>query len=241
MAVDVKNILLSWSSGKDSAWALHLLSRRLDLRVAALVTTFNGATGRVAMHGVRRSLVEQQAEKAGLPLWAVDLPWPCSNSHFEDRMRPVWQRAKAEEITGVAFGDLFLEDIRAYRERQLEGSGLEPMFPLWQMPTAALALDMIAAGVRAKITCIDGSKLDVSFAGREYDAAFLRDLPPQVDPCGEAGEFHSFVYDSPVFDSAFEVEAGEIVERDGFIFADVLVPSPLSRREAGSGVRTNCP
>ncbi len=218
----MQTILLSWSSGKDSAWALHLLSRRADVRVAALLTTFNAMADRVAMHAVRRSLVQEQAERIGLPLWRVELPWPCSNTQYEDLMRPVWQRAIREDITAIAFGDLFLQDIRAYRERQLQDSGLKPIFPVWEIPTARLAVDMIAAGVKAKITCVDPSKLDKSFAGCDFDAGFLQRLPKGVDPCGENGEFHTFVYDSPVFTHAIAVRSGEIVERDGFVFADVI-------------------
>ncbi len=218
----MKNVLLSWSSGKDSAWALHVLSQRADLRVVALVTTFNCAADRVAMHAVRRSLVEAQAARIGLPLWAVELPWPCSNTDYEDLMRPVCRRAGAEGITAVAFGDLFLQDIREYRERQLRGSGLEPLFPVWQIPTTALAAEMIASGVKAKITCVDPSKLDRSFAGRDYDSAFIHELPAGVDPCGENGEFHSFVYDSPAFTHPIDIQPGEVVERDGFVFADMI-------------------
>jgi uncharacterized protein (TIGR00290 family) len=217
----VKNILLSWSSGKDSAWALHLLRAQKDVRIAGLVTTFNREADRVAMHAVRRSLVVEQAERVGIPLWQVDLPAPCTNAEYEEIMRGVCQRAVATGIEGVAFGDLFLEDIRAYRERQLEGSGLEPMFPVWMIPTRQLAQDMIAAGVKAKITCVDPSKLDKSFAGRDFDTALLESLPSQVDPCGENGEFHTFVHDAPVFDRPIPIQSGEVVERDGFVFADV--------------------
>jgi uncharacterized protein (TIGR00290 family) len=222
MPNNMKNILLSWSSGKDSTWALHLLSQRKDIRIAALVTTFNSAENRVAMHAVRRSLVEAQAERVGLPLWPVELPWPCSNVQYEEIMRAVYQRAVAEGITAVAFGDLFLEDIRAYREQQLEGTGLEPLFPVWKIPTDQLAREMIAAGVKAKLTCVDPAKLDKSFAGRDFDLALLASLPQQVDPCGENGEFHTFVHDAPVFDRPIYVRTGEVVERDGFVFADVL-------------------
>jgi uncharacterized protein (TIGR00290 family) len=215
-------VLLSWSSGKDSAWALHLLRRRPDAHVAALVTTFNSEANRVAMHAVRRALVEAQAEQVGIPLWPVELPWPCSNFEYEERMRAVCQRATDEGITAIAFGDLFLQDIRDYRVRQLQGSGLEPMFPLWKIPTEQLAREMIAAGVRAKITCVDPSKLAKSFAGHEYDLRLLQTLPPEVDPCGENGEFHTFVYDSPVFSRPIAVRNGELVERDGFVFADLI-------------------
>jgi uncharacterized protein (TIGR00290 family) len=218
----MKQVLLSWSSGKDSAWALHMLSQRKDLRIAALLTTFNSAMDRVAMHAVRRSLVEAQAVRIGLPLWPVELPWPCSNSDYEEIMYRVCRRARTEGIEAMAFGDLFLRDIRFYRERQLEGTGIEPLFPVWEIPTAKLARDMIAAGVKAKITCVDPGKLNRSFAGRDFDLAFLESLPKTVDPCGENGEFHTFVYDAPVFTHAIEVQPGEIVERDHFVFADLL-------------------
>lgn len=216
-------VILSWSSGKDSVWTLHLLRQRTDIYVAALLTTFNSTTNRVAMHAVRRGLVEAQAEQTGIPLWAVELPWPCSNQEYEDRMRAACQRATAEGITAVAFGDLYLQDVRDYRVRQLQGSGLQPLFPLWQIPTEQLGRDMIAAGVRAKITCVDPAKLAKSFAGHEYDLRLLQALPPGIDPCGENGEFHTFVYDAPVFSRPIRVRTGEVVERDGFVFTD-LVP-----------------
>ncbi len=218
----VTKVLLSWSSGKDSAWALHLLRQRSDIEVSGLVTTFNTAADRVAMHAVRRALVEAQAESAGVPLWAVELPWPCSNADYEERMQAVCRRAVAEGITAVAFGDLFLEDIRAYRERQLAGTGLEPIFPVWRLPTAALGREMIRAGQKAVITCVDPSKLDASYAGRAYDDGLLDALPAGVDPCGENGEFHTFVHDGPVFRRPLAVRTGETVTRDGFVFADVL-------------------
>jgi uncharacterized protein (TIGR00290 family) len=218
----LKKVLLSWSSGKDSVWALHLLQQQPDVQVAALVTTFNSAANRVAMHAVRRALVEAQAQRVGIPLWAVDLPWPCSNLEYEERMRAVCQRASAEDITAVAFGDLFLQDIRDYRLQQLQGTGLEALFPVWQIPTAQLARDMITAGVKAKLTCVDPAKLQKTFAGRDYDLRLLEDLPPAIDPCGENGEFHTFVYNAPVFSSPISVRTGEVVERDGFVFADVL-------------------
>ena len=213
---------MSWSSGKDSAWTLHLLRQQPDIQVTALLTTFNSAANRVAMHAVRRALVEAQAEQTALPLWAVELPWPCSNLEYEERMSAVCQRATTEGITAIAFGDLFLQDIRDYRVRQLQGSGLEPLFPVWQIPTEQLGRDMIAAGVKAKITCVDPSKLAKSFAGRDYDLRLLQVLPPEIDPCGENGEFHTFVCDAPVFSRPIGVRVGEVVERDGFVFADVL-------------------
>ena len=218
----VKRVLLSWSSGKDSAWALHLLRQRAEVEVVALLTTFNEAADRVAMHAVRRELARLQAARVGLPLWEVDLPWPCTNDKYEEIMRGVCQRAVAEGIDQVAFGDLYLRDVRAYRERQLAGTGLEPIFPLWDLPTRQLAHSMLDAGVRAKLTCVDPAKLPEEFAGREFDAGLLSELPEGVDPCGENGEFHTFVYASPVFREALSVKGGEIVRRDGFVFADVM-------------------
>ena len=219
----LKRVALSWSSGKDSAWSLHLLRQDPAIEVVALVTTINQEFDRVAMHAVRRRLLELQAESAELPLWQVPLPWPCSNQQYEDRMRGLCARAIQEEVEGMAFGDLFLADIRAYREKQLQGTGLQPIFPVWSLPTRQLALDMIAAGVRANITCVDPKVLGKEFAGREFDANFLDDLPEGVDPCGENGEFHSFVYDGPMFRKAVPVKVGEIVERDGFVFADLVL------------------
>jgi uncharacterized protein (TIGR00290 family) len=223
----MKNVLLSWSSGKDSAWALHLLRRDPRIRVVGLITTFNQAADRVAMHAVRRCLVQAQADRIGLPLWPVELPWPCPNATYEELMSGVCRRAVDERVDAIAFGDLFLQDIRAYRERQLEGTGLEPLFPVWDIPTAQLAGDMIEGGLRAKITCVDPRKLDRSFAGRDFDQAFLQDLPSTIDPCGENGEFHTFVYEAPIFTKPIEVRTGEVVERDGFVFADVM-PAPYN-------------
>jgi uncharacterized protein (TIGR00290 family) len=219
---ELRKVLMSWSSGKDSAWALHLLRQQPDVEVVALLTAFNSVADRVAMHAVRRALVELQAERTGLPLWPVELPWPCSNLEYETRMRSVCQCATSEGITAVAFGDLFLQEIRDYRVRQLHGSGLEPLFPVWDIPTAQLGRDMIASGVKAKITCVDPSKLSKSFAGRDYDLPLLQTLPSDIDPCGENGEFHTFVSDAPVFTRPIAVRSGEVIERDGFVFADVL-------------------
>jgi uncharacterized protein (TIGR00290 family) len=189
----MKRVLVSWSSGKDSAWTLHLLRMQTDIELVGLLTTLNTEFDRVAMHGTRRRVLEAQAAAAGLPLWVVPLPWPCSNEIYEERMSEVCGRAVNERVDAVAFGDLFLADVRAYRERQLQGTGLEPLFPLWEMPTAALAREMIAGGLRTKIVCVDTKLLDASFAGREFDLDLLGDLPPDVDPCGERGEFHSRV------------------------------------------------
>jgi len=222
----VKRVALSWSSGKDSAWSLHLLRQNPDFQVVALITTINEQFDRVAMHAVRRELVEAQAAAADLPLWPVPLPWPCSNEQYEDRMGQVCRRAVNDGIECIAFGDLFLADIRAYREKQLAGSGLEPIFPVWQLPTRQLALDMLKAGLRAKITCVDPKVLSPDFVSRDFDSAFLNDLPSSADPCGENGEFHSFVYDGPMFREPVGVQLGEIVQRDGFVFAD-LQPAKL--------------
>jgi uncharacterized protein (TIGR00290 family) len=216
----MKKALVSWSSGKDSAWALHSI-RGQDLEIAGLLTTLNQSFDRVAMHAVRRDLLEAQARSVGIPLWPVRLPWPCSNEEYERIMEGVCKQAVAAGIEVVVFGDLYLEDVRAYRERQLRGTGLEPLFPLWRLPTAALASEMIENGLRAKITCVDPKVLSASFAGREFDQAFLAQLPAGIDPCGEKGEFHSFVYDGPMFRDPVRVQVGSIVERDGFVFADV--------------------
>ncbi|PYV91465.1 MAG: ATP-binding protein [Acidobacteria bacterium] len=222
----MKRILLSWSSGKDSAWSLHLLRRHAEYEIAGLLTTFNQAANRVAMHAVRRELVEAQADAAGVPLWAVDLPWPCSNADYERIMKAQCEAAVAAGIEAVAFGDLFLTDIRAYREKQLESTALNPVFPVWGLPTRELATSMIQAGVRARLTCVDPRQLAPEFAGREFDQQLLADLPSGVDHCGENGEFHTFVYAGPIFDREIPVESGEIVTRDGFVFADIKMRLP---------------
>ena len=217
-----ERVLLSWSSGKDSAWALHML-RESGVKVVALLTTFNEAADRVAMHAVRRRLVERQAEAAGLPLQQVDLPFPCSNEEYEMRMRAALERARDEGVTHAAFGDLFLEDVRAYRESMLRGTGVEALFPLWcsDRETPALARTMLGHGLKAVLTCVDPQQLDESFAGREFDASLLRDLPAEADPCGERGEFHTFCFAGPMFSEEIAVDAGESITRDGFRFTDV--------------------
>jgi uncharacterized protein (TIGR00290 family) len=216
----MKRVLLSWSSGKDSAWTLHTLRRDPGIEVVGLLTTLNTEFQRVAMHGTRRSVLEAQAAAAGLPLWIVPLPWPCSNEIYEQRMTEVCNRAIAERVDAMAFGDLFLEDVRAYREKQLKPTGIEPLFPLWQIPTGELARTMIAGGLRARVACVDSKQLPASFAGREFDSSFLADLPPGADPCAERGEFHTCVYAGPMFNAPIPLEPGEAVNRDGFIFAD---------------------
>jgi uncharacterized protein (TIGR00290 family) len=215
--------LLSWSSGKDCAWTLHLLRSQAEVDVVGLVTTYNEAFDRVAMHAVRMELVHAQAVAAGIPLWPIPLPWPCSNEIYEQRMSAVIERARDANISVFAFGDLFLEEIRAYRVRQLAGTGIEPIFPLWgtTADTPLLARKMIEAGLRATLTCVDPKQLDPRFAGREFDAALLADLPPQVDPCGERGEFHTFCHAGPMFRHSIPVQPGDVVERDGFWFADL--------------------
>lgn len=216
-------VLLSWSTGKDAAWTLHALNLAGDVEVVGLLTTLNAAFDRVAMHAVRRVLLEAQAEAAGVPLLSAPLPWPCTNAQYEAAVHQALREAQERlGITHVAFGDLFLEDVRAYRETMLAGTGLAPLFPLWGIPTRRLAQQMIAGGLRAYLTCIDPRRLPPTFAGRSFDASLLNDLPPDADPCGEAGEFHSFAYDGPMFAHPIEAVVGEIVERDGFVFADLL-------------------
>lgn len=215
-------ILLSWSGGKDCAWALHQLRSQGEVEITGLLTTFNEAFDRVAMHAVRSELIRAQAAAAELPLWPVPLPWPCSNAEYQDRMRGVCQRAVASGIAAVAFGDLFLEDVRAYRERQMAATGLTPLFPLWGQPTAALAQTMLAAGLQAILTCIDTRRLPPACAGRDFDAALLSALPPGVDPCGERGEFHSFVHAGPMFAHPIPVRRGEQRHDEPFLFTDLL-------------------
>ena len=218
--------LLSWSSGKDSAWALHRLRQDPQIEVVGLLTTVNAEFDRVAMHGVRHEVLRAQASAAGLPLWEVPLPWPCSNDEYERRMKAICQRAISESVEAIAFGDLFLRDIREYRERQLAPTGLHPLFPLWQIPTDRLAHEMIAEGLRAKISCIDTRALGREFAGRDFDEELLRALPTGVDPCAENGEFHTCAYAGPMFRETLPLVVGEIVDRDGFTYADLALAIP---------------
>jgi uncharacterized protein (TIGR00290 family) len=224
-----RRVLLSWSSGKDSAWTLHVLRQQPDIEVVGLLTTFNEAADRVTMHAVRRQLVEAQAAAAGLPLWPVCLPWPCSNADYEQRMSAVLRRAHEAGIAYMAFGDTYLEDVRNYRIRQLSGTGIEPLFPLWSSldQTPYLARRMLAAGLRAILTCVDLRQLPESFVGRRYDTALLAELAAGVDPCGERGEFHTFCFGGPMFASEIAVQVGETVSRDGFCFIDLLASSSL--------------
>jgi uncharacterized protein (TIGR00290 family) len=220
--VSREKALLAWSSGKDSAFSLHVLRQQGDVEVVGLLTTINEAYDRVAMHAVRRELLEAQARAAGLPLVSVGIPDRCVNEEYEAAMARAMAEARAQGVTAVAFGDLFLADIRRYREERLRTTGIRPLFPLWGRPTRALAEEMLAAGLRARLTCVDPRALPGSFAGREFDRAFLDDLPAGVDPCGENGEFHTFAWDGPMFAHPVPVRAGEVVSRDGFVFADLL-------------------
>lgn len=215
-------IMLSWSTGKDSAWTLHVLRQSGEWNIAGLVVTVNIAFGRVSMHGVREELLERQAQAVGLPLWKVPLPYPCPNEAYQSAMRELILSAKEAGVTHFAFGDLFLQDVRDYRERQLAGTGITPVFPLWGIDTAGLAHDMITSGLRAIVTCVDPRQIPASLIGREFDEAFLKELPPSADPCGENGEFHTFCYDGPMFARPIPVRTGEVVERDGFVYGDVL-------------------
>ena len=217
-----KRVWLSWSSGKDSAWALLELERDRAIEVVGLLTTVTATFDRVSMHGVRRELLEAQARAVGLPLHVVEIPSPCSNEIYAARMEAALTEARAQGVEAVAFGDLFLEDVRAYRERMMAATGLDALFPLWGRPTEELAAQMIEAGLQAVIVCLDPSRLPDDFAGRAFDAALLAALPPGVDPCGEHGEFHTFAWAGPMFTSPVAVRTGAVVHRDGFVFADLL-------------------
>jgi len=235
-----KRTLLSWSSGKDSAWALHILRTQSDHEVAGLVTTVNETHQRVAMHAVRMELLQQQANASGLELHILNIPDPCSNEQYESVMRDFIRKARHMGIEYMAFGDLFLEDVRKYREDKLSDSGITPIFPLWQIPTDKLVNDMLANGVRAYLTCIDPRCLPSGYAGRELDSALLDELPAGTDPCGENGEFHTFVFDGPMFNHALDISVGEIVERDGFVFAD-LEPDRTRQNSYDSGPEVTMP
>ncbi|MGD2126950.1 MAG: adenine nucleotide alpha hydrolase [Desulfobacteraceae bacterium] len=218
-----KRTLLSWSSGKDSAFALFLLRKDPDIEVEGLFTTVNSTHGRVAMHAVTEELLQVQTKAINLPLRKLEIPYPCSNVQYEAAMSKFVSEAKSQGIVYMAFGDVFLEDIRKYREDKLEDTGITPMFPLWGMRSGQLAREMIDKGFRMIITCVDPRHVSKSFIGREFDESFLNDLPPDVDPCGEKGEFHTFVYDGPIFLEPLSVKPGRIVEREGFVFGDVIL------------------
>jgi len=214
--------LIAWSSGKDSAWALHEMRRAGDYDIVGALTTVTDSFARVSMHGVREQLLQAQLAAAGLEPIVVRIPYPCPNEVYEREMAAAIAAAKARGVTHMIFGDLFLQDVRAYREKQLAGTGMTPLFPLWLKPTAQLAREMIGAGVEAHLSTVDLKKLPAAFAGRRFDAALLADLPADADPCGENGEFHSFVSAGPMLKGKIAVKVGETVERDGFAFADLL-------------------
>jgi len=217
-----KRTLLSWSSGKDSAWALYILRQQPDKEVVGLFCTVNQEFERVAMHAVRIELIHQQAENVGLPIQLIPIPHPCSDSEYETIMKDFIEQAKQQGIEYFAFGDLFLEDVRRYREVSLADTGITPIFPLWGIPTEELSKEMVNSGLRAKITCVDPKHLPADFAGQEYGKSFLERIPTNIDPCGENGEFHSFAFDGPMFKKAVNILVGETVSRDGLIFTDLL-------------------
>ena len=217
-----RKTLMSWSSGKDSAWALYQLQKDPNIELAGLFCTVNKEFDRVAMHGVRVELLQKQADSIGLPLEIIEIPYPCSNEQYEKTMSLFIERAKENSIEQIAFGDLFLEDIRDYRIEKLQGSGIEPIFPIWGIPTDVLSKQMVDSGLRTIITCVDPRKLSNNFAGKEYTHDFLNLLPGGIDPCGENGEFHSFVFDGPMFNTPININVGDVVKRDEFVFADVM-------------------
>jgi uncharacterized protein (TIGR00290 family) len=217
-----KRTLLSWSGGKDSAWALQVLRQQEDIEVVGLFCTFNKKYERGAMHAVRNELIHRQAASVGLPLELIPIPDPCSDSEYKAIMADFIEGVKSMGIECIAFGDLFLEEIRSYREKSLAGTGITPLFPLWGIPTGELSKEMVSSGLRAKITCIDPKQLSAEFSGHEYDSSFLAQIPDSIDPCGEKGEFHSFAYDGPMFNDKVNICVGETVTRDGFIFTDIL-------------------
>ena len=233
----MKKTWLSWSSGKDSTWALQTLRQRDDVDLVGLFTTVNEAAQRVAMHAVRLELLKAQAQMLDLPLHIIYIPYPCTNDAYEERMQTFVDEIRNDGVQCVAFGDLFLEDVRRYREEKMKDTGIDTIFPIWGLDTKELARDMVGSlsqsllvgfdemqvrdGIRAKLTCVDPKQLDRRFVGREFDAALLDELPDGVDPCGENGEFHTFVYSAPVFRRALDIQVGEVVERDGFVFADI--------------------
>jgi uncharacterized protein (TIGR00290 family) len=219
----MKRILASWSSGKDSAWMIHVLRKTPGVEVAALLTTVNEVANRVAMHAVRVDVLQAQADALGLPLWQIPIPSPCPNDLYERAMAAAVARAVADGFTHVSFGDLFLEDVRRYREEKLAGTGLTPLFPLFGSDTKALARDMVAAGLGARITCLNPTVMDRKFAGREFDQSLLDELPESIDPCAERGEFHTCSYRGPMFSRPLPIRTGITVERDGYVFTDLTL------------------
>ena len=217
-----RKTLISWSSGKDSAWALHVLKQDPSVNVVGLFCTVNRMFDRVAVHGVRVELLKQQAESLNLPLHIIYIPYPCDNNDYLKAMNTFISQAKKEGVDCFAFGDLFLDDVRTYRETLLQGTGITPLFPIWGIPTKTLSKQMISSGLKAVITCIDPQRMALQFAGREYNESFLDDLPEDIDPCGENGEFHSFAVDGPMFQNLIEITVGETIQRDGCCFTDLL-------------------
>lgn len=238
-----RKTLLSWSSGKDSAWALHVLQREPHIDVAGLFCTVNKEFDRVAMHAVRVELLQQQAKSVGLPLYMIRIPYPCSNDAYDAAMTSFIDEAKKENIECFAFGDLFLEDVRRYREDRLKETGIMPIFPVWGIPTKELSRKMVASGLKAVITCVDPRFLAREFSGREYNGSFLDDIPEGVDPCGENGEFHSFAFSGPMFQNPIEILLGETVHRDGFVFTDILpsIPNPAVNRTCAKSRASRLP
>ena len=222
MIVDRRKAWLAWSSGKDCAWALHMAREMVDIDIVGLLTTVTDEYARVSMHGVREELLLAQAESIGLPLHIVRIPSPCPIEAYDDLMRQALAVARSQGVGDVVFGDLFLEDVRSYRESRLREASMSAHFPLWQIDTGRLARQMLAGGMKVIVTCVDTRKLDGKMAGRAWDESFLASLPATVDPCGESGEFHTFVWDGPMFTQPIEVETGEVVEREGFVFCDVM-------------------
>jgi uncharacterized protein (TIGR00290 family) len=226
-----KKTWLSWSSGKDSAWALHVLRQSGEHEVAGLFTTINSAFDRVAMHAVRVELLRHQAQAVGLPLYLIEIPYPCTDEQYAAVMADFMARARNEGVQCMAFGDLYLEDVRRYREERMQRTGIEPVFPLWKKPTRPLLEEMLANGLRACLTCVDPRVLPAEFAGRELTTALLESMPSGIDPCGENGEFHTFVFDGPMFAQPLDIEMGEVVTRDGFVFADCWLRETLGSSE----------
>ena len=222
MTAERPRAVVSWSSGKDAAFALWLVRQRKESEVVGLLTTTTADFERVSMHGVREALLRRQAEVTGLPLYEVRIPYPCPNEVYEARMSEAILRLREDRVSQMIFGDLFLQDIRSYRESRLAGTGIEPVFPLWGLDTAPLAHRMIREGLEARIVCVDPRKISPRFAGRRFDGTFLSELPSTADPCGENGEFHTFVCNGPMFREPIPVRDGETVERDGFVFHDLL-------------------
>jgi uncharacterized protein (TIGR00290 family) len=230
-----KRVVISWSGGKDSAWVLHTLRKQnKEFIVLGLLTTINQQFNRVAMHGVRRELLEAQAEAAGLPLWVVPLPSPCTNEHYERRMKNALHFMQRLGIDAIAFGDLYLQDVRRYREAQFAHCGLDLLFPIWGIPTEDLATQIIDGGIKARLTCVDPRAVPPELAGRDYDRQLLAALPASADRCAENGEFHTFVYQSPDFRCPIPIVTGDTVEREGFIFTDLL-PASAANSQVSAG------